>query len=101
MAEFVGFAPADGGGTRATNPGAEVTREGATWTRLVGTRRGSWRNFGILRSCVDLVGDRTQTDAVLAIPSGLFLFDSLPLDFGDQLLEPSNDKSERDSIDSG
>lgn len=33
MAELVGFASVkDGGGTRATNPGPEVTREGATFS---------------------------------------------------------------------
>lgn len=75
MAELVGFAPVkDGGGTRATNPGPEVTREGAT--RLYprsnwwGYSRDSWRNFGIIGCIVDpalsdLVGDRTQSGAVL------------------------------------
>lgn len=69
MAELVGFAPVkDGGGTRATNPGSEVTREGAMRTGGGFTR--FLEEFRDHRCIVnpalsDLVEDRTQSGAVL------------------------------------
>lgn len=74
VVELFGFAPVDGGGTRATNPGAEVTREGATWhkrSRAGGgsdTVPGGISGFFADPALSDLVDDRTQSGAVLVIP---------------------------------